>query len=136
MTELNTIPKVVDLSHYDDLQDIEKVKAAGIIVVVTPTGSVRVGTLNEAACLGFCPPAAIIVPRVMDFALQVEPPPVDRAAAKKLLAEAGHPNGLDGGDFFATPGFPTLADAVVSDLAAVGIRVRMRQTEQIGRAHV
>ena len=30
--------------------------------------------INEAACLGFCPPAGVIVPRVMDFALQVEPP--------------------------------------------------------------
>src|SRR5213594_422768 len=34
-------------------------------------------TTNEAACLGFCPPAGVIVPRVMDFALQVEPPPYD-----------------------------------------------------------
>src|SRR6185503_5564922 len=25
--------------------------------------------INEAACLGFCPPAGVIVPRVMDFAL-------------------------------------------------------------------
>ena len=32
---------------------------------------------NEAACLGFCPPAGVIVPRVMDFALLVEPPPYD-----------------------------------------------------------
>ena len=29
--------------------------------------------INEAACLGFCPPAGVIVPRVMDFALQAEP---------------------------------------------------------------
>ena len=30
--------------------------------------------INESACLGHCPPAGVIVPRVMDFALQVEPP--------------------------------------------------------------
>ena len=35
--------------------------------------------INEAACLGFCPPAGVIVPRVMEFALQVEPPPYDPA---------------------------------------------------------
>src|SRR5262245_58439687 len=29
--------------------------------------------INEAACLGYCPPAGVIVPRVMDFALQVNP---------------------------------------------------------------
>src|SRR5437899_7561206 len=28
-------------------------------------------TISEAACLGYCPPAGVIVPRVMDFALQV-----------------------------------------------------------------
>ena len=43
--------------------------------------------INEAACLGFCPPAGVIVPRVMDFALQVEPPAYDprqgQAAARR-----------------------------------------------------
>jgi peptide/nickel transport system substrate-binding protein len=86
--------------------------------------------INEAACLGFCPPAGVIVPRVMDYALQVEPPPYDRAKAKLLLAEAGYPNGLDAGDFYAIPGFPTVAEAVVNDLVAAGIRVRMRPLER------
>jgi peptide/nickel transport system substrate-binding protein len=86
--------------------------------------------INEAACLGFCPPAGVIVPRVMDFALQVEAPPYDPAKAKQLLAEAGYPNGLDAGEFAAIPGFPTVAEAVVNDLNAVGIRVRLRQMER------
>jgi peptide/nickel transport system substrate-binding protein len=86
--------------------------------------------INHAACLDFCPPAGVIVPRVMDFALQVEPPPYDPAKAKKLLAEAGYPNGIDVGDFAAIPGFPTVAEAIVNDLNAVGIRVRLRQMER------
>jgi peptide/nickel transport system substrate-binding protein len=86
--------------------------------------------INEAACLGFCPPAGVIVPRVMDFALQVEPPPYDPVKAKQLLAEAGYPNGIDAGEFAAIPGFPTVAEAVVNDLNAVGIRVRLRQMER------
>jgi peptide/nickel transport system substrate-binding protein len=86
--------------------------------------------INEAACLGFCPPAGVIVPRVMDFALQVEPPAYDPQLAKKLLAEAGYPNGLDGGEFAAIPGFPTVGEAVVNNLNAVGIRVRMRAMER------
>jgi peptide/nickel transport system substrate-binding protein len=86
--------------------------------------------INEAACLGFCPPAGVIVPRVMDFALQVEPPPYDPGRAKQLLAEAGYPKGLDAGEFAAIPGFPTVADAVVNDLNAAGIRVRLRPMER------
>jgi peptide/nickel transport system substrate-binding protein len=86
--------------------------------------------INEAACLGFCPPAGVIVPRVMDFALQVDPPPHDPAKARKLLAEAGYPNGIDAGEFAAIPGFPTVAEAVVNELNAAGIRVRLRSMER------
>jgi len=87
-------------------------------------------TTNEAACLGFCPPAGVIVPRVMDFALQVEPPPYDPAKAKQLLAEAGYPNGLDAGEFVPIPGFPTVAEAALNYLNAVGIRMKMRPMER------
>src|SRR5206468_655567 len=67
-------------------------------------------TINEAACLGFCPPAGVIVPRVMDFALPVEPPAYDPAKARQLLAEAGYPKGLDAGDFVPIPPFFTTAE--------------------------
>jgi peptide/nickel transport system substrate-binding protein len=86
--------------------------------------------INEAACLGFCPPAGVIVPRVMDFALQVEPPAYDPARARKLLAEAGYPKGFDAGDLVPIPPFFTTAEASVNDLNAVGIRVTMRPTER------
>ncbi|HEU4369089.1 MAG TPA: ABC transporter substrate-binding protein [Methylomirabilota bacterium] len=86
--------------------------------------------INEAACLGFCPPAGVIVPRVMDFALQVEPTPYEPQKARQLLAEAGYPNGLDAGDFVAIPGFPTVAESVLNYLAAAGIRLKMRGIER------
>jgi peptide/nickel transport system substrate-binding protein len=89
----------------------------------------RKGT-NEAACLGFCPPAGVIVPRVMDFALQVQPPPYDPAKAKQLLTEAGYPNGLDAGEFTPIPGFSTVAESALNNLNAVGVRVRMRLMER------
>src|SRR5437667_6486992 len=87
-------------------------------------------TPYEAACLGFSPPAGVIVPRVMDFALQVEPPAYDPQKAKQLLAEAGYPNGLDAGEFAPIPGFPTVAEATLNYLNAVGIRMKMRAMER------
>ena len=86
--------------------------------------------INEAACLGFCPPAGVIVPRVMDYALQAEVIPYDPKKAKQLLAEAGYPNGFDAGELTPIAGFPTVAEAVVNYLNAVGIRVRLRTMER------
>jgi len=87
-------------------------------------------TTSEAACLGFCPPAGVIVPRVMDFALQVAPLPYDPQKAKQLLAEAGFPNGVDAGEFVPIPGFATVGEAALNNLNAVGIRMRMRLLER------
>jgi peptide/nickel transport system substrate-binding protein len=86
--------------------------------------------INESACLGYCPPAGVIIPRVMDFALQVEPPAYDPQKAKQLLADAGYPNGLDAGEFVPIPGFPTVAESSANNLAAVGIRLRIRPMER------
>ena len=72
----------------------------------------------------------MIVRRVMDFALQVAPMPYYPAKTKQLLAEAGYPNGIDAGDFAAIPGFPTIAEAVMNYLNAVGIRVKLKQMER------
>jgi peptide/nickel transport system substrate-binding protein len=66
----------------------------------------------------------------MDFALQVEAPAYDPRQAKQLLTEAGYPRGIDAGEFAAIPGFPTVAEAVVNDLNAAGIRLRLRSMER------
>ena len=86
--------------------------------------------INDAACVGYCAPTGVIVPRVMDFALPVEPLPYDPAKAKQLLAEAGYPHGFEAGDLVPIPPAFTVGEAVVNGLNAVGIRVRMRPMER------
>ena len=86
--------------------------------------------INDVACLGYCPPAGVIVPRVMEFALQTTPTPYDPQKAKQLLAEAGYPKGLDAGEFVPTPPFVTVGEASLNYLGAVGIKARMRTMER------
>jgi peptide/nickel transport system substrate-binding protein len=86
--------------------------------------------INEAACLGFCPPAGVIVPRVMEYALPAEPLPYNLQKARQLLAEAGYPNGFDAGELTPIPPFFTVGEAVLNALQAIGIRVRQRTLER------
>src|SRR2546429_5174580 len=86
--------------------------------------------VSEAACLSYCPPAGVIVPRLMDFALPTEPFPYDPQKAKQLLAEAGYPNGFDAGELVPIPPFFEVCEAVVNDLNAIGIRGKRRTLER------
>src|SRR5881396_3898138 len=86
--------------------------------------------LNEAERLGYSRLTGSIIPSVMDFALRIEPYPYDLAQAKRLLTEAGYPNGFDAGDLTPLPPFTTMGEAFANNLAAVGIRTRVRTMER------
>ena len=86
--------------------------------------------LSEAETLGASKPAGNFVPRTFEFALPLEPHPYDPARAKKLLAEAGYPNGFDAGEFHQLPPYFGLGEAIVGYLGAVGIRTTMRPMER------
>src|SRR5881296_4500182 len=86
--------------------------------------------INQAETLGFSRLTGSIVPRIFQFAITVEPPAYDPARAKKLLAEAGYPNGFDAGEFYPFPPYNSMGEAIIGYLQAVGIKSRMRVMER------
>jgi len=86
--------------------------------------------LNEAETIGLSRPVGSIVPRDFEFALPFEPHPYDPARARKLLAEAGFPNGFDAGELTPFPPYNAMGEAIQGWLQAVGIRTRVRAMER------
>jgi peptide/nickel transport system substrate-binding protein len=86
--------------------------------------------LNDAEQLGFGGLTGNVVPRAMEFALPIDPDPYDPARARRLLAEAGFPRGVDAGDFTIAPPYEGAGEAIASYLTAVGIRVKIRTMER------
>jgi len=80
--------------------------------------------------------ATTINPMAFGFDPGLKPYKQDVAQAKKLLAEAGFPNGFEVG-FLRTqpvvePGLIQTSDAIVADLAKVGIRTKARMVGEVG----
>jgi len=86
--------------------------------------------LNQAETLGFSKPTGSLIPRVLEFSKFYEPDPFDPARAKRLLAEAGFPNGFDAGDLYPWPPYVSMGEALASYLQAVGIRTKIRTMER------
>jgi len=87
-------------------------------------------SINQAEMLGFGRLTGNYVPRIFQFAVPMEPHAYDPAKSKKLLAEAGYPNGFDAGDFYPFPPYNSMGEAIVGYLQAVGIKTRMRTMER------
>jgi len=86
--------------------------------------------LSQAETLGFSRPTGSLVPRDFEFALPIEAPASDPKRARQLLAEAGHPNGFDGGEMTPFPPYNSMGETIMGWLQAVGIRTRMRTLER------
>ena len=87
-------------------------------------------TLNEAATLGLSKITGSIVPSSFDFYWPAPPYPHDPARARRLLAEAGYPSGFDAGEFFCDLQVCSWGEAMLTDLKAVGIQLKLRPLER------
>jgi len=86
--------------------------------------------LNDAENLGASRLTGSMVPRKFDFALALEPYAYDPAKAKRLLAEAGYPDGFDAGDLHPWPPYFSMGEAIGGFLGAVGIKTKLRTMER------
>ena len=87
-------------------------------------------SLNQAETLGFSKPTGSLIPRALALSRWFDPDPYDPARARKLLAEAGYPNGFDAGDFYPWPPYFSMGEALAAYMQAVGIKTRIIAMER------
>jgi peptide/nickel transport system substrate-binding protein len=86
--------------------------------------------INEALTLGHSLLNNSIVPDSFDAYWQPPDPIYDPAKAKKLLGDAGLAKGFDAGDYYCDIAYANIAEAVINNLQAVGIRAKLRPLER------
>jgi peptide/nickel transport system substrate-binding protein len=87
-------------------------------------------TINQALTLGHSKITGSIIPDNFAYYWQPPAPKYDPAKAKQLLAEAGHANGFDAGDYYCDISYSNVAEAVQNNLQTVGIHVKLRPLER------
>jgi len=88
-------------------------------------------TINQALTLGYSHVHGSLIPDNFEFFWKPPEPVYDPDKAKQLLAEAGHPNGLDAGYYNCDGSYANLAEATNNYLGAVGIRAKLRPFERV-----
>jgi peptide/nickel transport system substrate-binding protein len=86
--------------------------------------------INQAITLGHSRLTHSMIPSTFDFYWQPPLYPFDPPQAKKLLAEAGYPNGFDAGDYFMDVTYANVQEVVANYLQQVGIRSKLKAVER------
>ena len=86
--------------------------------------------INQAITLGHSRLTYSIIPSTFDFYWQPPSYAFDPAQAKKLLAEAGYPNGFDAGDYYLDISYAPVQEAIANYLQQIGIRSRLKPIER------
>jgi peptide/nickel transport system substrate-binding protein len=87
-------------------------------------------TINQALTLGHSHITGSVIPENFEFYVAPPPPVYDPEKAKQLLAEAGHAGGFDAGFYTCDVAYANLGEAALNNLAAVGIRAKLRPLER------
>jgi peptide/nickel transport system substrate-binding protein len=87
-------------------------------------------TINQAITLGHSKLTFSVVPTSFDFYWQPPAYAYDPALAKRLLAEAGYPNGFDAGEYYCDISYANVQEAILNYLQNVGIRAKLRPVER------
>src|SRR3982751_2871084 len=77
---------------------------------------------NDALFLGGCKINNSVIPDSFDYYWQPPEAIYDPAKARKLLAEAGYPNGFDAGPFWCDASYSNIGEVAINSLQQVGIR--------------
>src|SRR5216117_3426042 len=86
--------------------------------------------LNQAITLGHSRLTYSIIPSTFDYYWQPPAYEFDPAQAKKLLAEAGYPNGFDAGDYYIDISYANVQEPIAGYLQQVGIRTKLVSRER------
>lgn len=87
-------------------------------------------TINNALTRGYSHITGSAMPENFEFFKQMPKPEFNQAKARALLAEAGYPHGFDAGFYTCDASYANLGEAVINNLAAVGIRAKLRPIER------
>jgi len=88
--------------------------------------------MSKALFLGYCKVTNSIIPYTFDYYWQPPAAVYEPVKAKKLLAEAGHPNGFDAGLLYCDASYSNMAEVSLNNLGAIGINLRLQPIERAG----